>query len=342
MDLRLWTRSGQARRRLPARHVSRFACRAFRRPATPQEVDQLLGFFALARKQGDSFEEGIATALQAVLVSPNFLYRMERDQPPPPGQSSVPVSQYELASRLSYFLWSSMPDAELLRAAAQGSLRRPPVLTAQVKRMLHDAKSFALVENFAGQWLQFKNIDVVRPDLQRFPEFDDGLRLAMRRETELFIDNIIRNDGSVMELLDANYTFLNERLARFYGIAGVTGPDFRRVDVSGTPRGGGILAQASVLTVSSYSTRTSPVLRGKWILENLLNAPPPAPPADVPPLDDSKAGQSGTLRQQMEEHRKNPACASCHASMDPLGFGLENFNAIGAWRTEDGKFPVDA
>jgi len=279
--------------------------------------------------------------LQAVLVSPNFLYRIEQDRPAPAGQSSAPVTEYELASRLSYFLWSSMPDAELLRAAAQGSLRRPAVLTAQVKRMLHDAKSFALVENFAGQWLQFKNIDVVRPDLQRFPEFDDGLRLAMRRETELFIDNIIRNDGSVMELLDANYTFLNERLARFYGIAGVTGPDFRRVDVSGTPRGGGVLAHASVLTVSSYSTRTSPVLRGKWILENLLNAPPPAPPPGVPPLDETKAG-SGTLRQQMEEHRKNPACSSCHASMDPLGFGLENFNAIGAWRTEDGKFPVDA
>jgi hypothetical protein len=333
--------------------VTSFAGRAYRRPATSEEVDQLLGFFNLARKQGDSFEEGIATALQAVLVSPNFLYRIEQDdrrnrlshlasQPAPPGRSFLPVSQYELASRLSYFLWSSTPDAELLRLAGHGRLRQPAILTAQVKRMLRDAKSFALVENFAGQWLQFKNIDVVRPDLERFPAFDEGLRQAMRRETELFIDNIFRNDGSVLELLDANYTFLNERLARFYGIAGVEGPEFRRVDVSGTPRGGGILAQASVLTASSYSTRTSPVLRGKWILENLLNAPPPAPPADVPPLDDSKAGQSGTLRQQMEEHRKNPACASCHSRMDPLGFGLENFNAIGAWRTEEGKFPVDA
>jgi hypothetical protein len=221
-------------------------------------------------------------------------------------------------------------------------LRQPAVLTAQVGKMLRDPKSFALVENFAGQWLQFKNIDVVRPDVERFPAFDEGLRQAMRRETELFIDNIFRNDGSVLDLLDANYTFLNERLARFYGIAGVSGPDFRRVDVSGTPRGGGILAQASVLTATSYSTRTSPVLRGKWILENLLNAPPPAPPADVPPLDATKVGESATLRQQMEEHRKNPACASCHSRMDPLGFGLENFNAIGAWRTEEGKFPVDA
>jgi cytochrome c551/c552 len=322
--------------------LSSFTQRAFRRPVTAKEVEQFLGFVDLARKQGDSFEEGIATALQAVLVSPDFLYRIERDRPAPAGRSSVPVSQYELASRLSYFLWSSMPDAELLRLAGQGSLRQPATLAAQVTRMLRDPKSLALVENFAGQWLQFKNIDVVRPDLERFPQFDEGLRQAMRRETELFIGNIIRNNGSVLELLDANYTFLNERLARFYGIPGVMGPEFRRVDVSDAKRGGGVLAQASVLTVSSYSTRTSPVLRGKWILENLLNAPPPAPPPGVPPLDDTKTGQSGTLRQQMEEHRKNPACSSCHARMDPLGFGLENFNAIGAWRTEDGKFPVDA
>ena len=208
--------------------------------------------------------------------------------------------------------------------------------------MLRDPKASALAENFGGQWLQFKNIDVVRPDIERFPTFDDGLRQAMRRETGMFLENLIRNDGSVLDLLDANYSFLNERLARFYGIPGVTGPEFRRVDMSGTERGGGILAQASVLTVSSYSTRTSPVLRGKWILENLLNAPPPPAPPGVPPLDESKAGQSATLRQQMEEHRKNPVCASCHSRMDPLGFGLENFNAIGEWRTQEGKFPVDA
>jgi hypothetical protein len=322
--------------------LTAFTGRAFRRPATHQEVDQYLGFVTLARKQGDSFEEGVATALQAILVSPDFLYRIERDRPAPAGSPAVPVGSLELASRLSYFLWSSMPDAELLRVAGQGKLREPAVLAAQVKRMLHDPKSSALVENFAGQWLQFKNIDVVRPDLERFPMFDEALRQAMRRETELFIDYIFRNDRSVLELLDANYTFLNERLARFYGIPGVTGPEFRRVDVSATERGGGILAQASILTVSSYSTRTSPVLRGKWILENLLNAPPPAPPPGVPPLDDSKTGEQGTLRQQMEEHRKSPACSSCHARMDPLGFGLENFNAIGAWRTEEGKFPVDA
>jgi len=322
--------------------VTAFANRAFRRPVTRQEVDQFTGLVALARKQGDSFEEGIATALQAILVSPSFLYRIERDQAASARSSFPPVSQYELASRLSYFLWSSTPDAELLRAAGRGSLRQTGVLEAQVARMLRDPKSFALVESFAGQWLQFRNIDVVRPDLERFPGFDDGLRLAMRRETELFIDNIFRNDGSVTDLLDADYTFLNERLARFYGIAGVTGPEFRRVNVGGTQRGGGILAQGSVLTVSSYSTRTSPVLRGKWILENLLNAPPPPPPASVPALDDTKVGESASLRTQMEAHRKNPVCSSCHSRMDPLGFGLENFNAIGAWRDEDGKFPVDA
>jgi Protein of unknown function (DUF1592)/Protein of unknown function (DUF1588)/Protein of unknown function (DUF1587)/Protein of unknown function (DUF1585)/Protein of unknown function (DUF1595)/Planctomycete cytochrome C len=318
-----------------------FVGRAFRRPATSKELEQFTGLVAMARKQGDSFEEGIATALEAVLVSPNFLYRIERDRPAPAGSSSVPVSPYELASRLSYFLWSSMPDEELLRLARQGSLEQPAVLDAQVSRMLRDPKASALVENFAGQWLQFKNIDVVRPDLERFPEFDESLRQAMRHETELFLENIIHNDRSVMEILDANYTFVNERLARFYGIPGVVGPEFRRVDVSGSPRGGGILAHASMLTISSYSTRTSPVLRGKWILENLLNAPPPAPPPGVPPLDETKM-QTGTLRQQMEEHRKTPVCSSCHSRMDPLGFGLENFNAIGEWRTKDGNFPIDS
>jgi hypothetical protein len=322
--------------------LTSFTTRAFRRPAAAGEVQEYLGYVNLARKQGDSLEEGIALALQAVLVSPSFLYRIERDPQAAPGRTWSPVSAYELATRLSYFLWSSMPDAELLRAAGQGHLRQPTVLNAQVMRMLRDPKASALAENFGGQWLQFKNIDVVRPDIERFPTFDDGLRQAMRRETGMFLENLIRNDGSVLDLLDANYSFLNERLARFYGIAGVTGPEFRRVDMSGTERGGGILAQASVLTVSSYSTRTSPVLRGKWILENLLNAPPPPAPPGVPPLEEGKAGQSATLRQQMEEHRKNPVCASCHSRMDPLGFGLENFNAIGEWRTQEGKFPVDA
>ena len=315
--------------------LSRFVSRAFRRPATPPEVEEYLGYVNLARKQGDSFQEGIATALEAVLVSPKFLYRIEQNQPGAAGP-------YEMASRLSYFLWSSMPDEELLNSARLGKLCHPTELNSQVIRMLRDPKASALVENFAGQWLQFKNIDVVRPDLERFPVFDEGLRQAMRRETELFIEDIVRNDHSVLDLLDAKYTFVNERLARFYSIPNVTGPEFRRVDVSGMERGGGILSQASILTISSYSTRTSPVLRGKWVLENLLNAPVPAPPPGVPTLDESKSGLTASLRTQMEEHRKNTTCASCHSRMDPLGFGLENFNAIGAWRTEDGKFPVDA
>jgi len=322
--------------------VSNFAKNAFRRPVDSKEIAPYLQLVALARKHGDSLEEGIATALQGILVSPHFLYRIERDRTASSPAVGTPVSDYELASRLSYFLWSSMPDTELMRLAGQNQLRKPGVLQAQVRRMLSDEKSRSLVENFAGQWLQFKNIDVMKPDGEKFADFDEALRYSMRRESELFIENIVRQDGSVLDFLDANYTFLNERLARFYGIPGVTGPQFRKVDVSGTLRGGGVLSHASILTISSYSTRTSPVLRGKWILETLLNAPPPPPPPSVPALDDTKVGTSGSLRQQMEEHRKDPACASCHSRMDPLGFGLENFDAIGAWRTADGTFPVDA
>ena len=321
--------------------VAKFVERAFRRPVRREEIDSFLSFYTLARKQGDSFEEGIATALEAVLVSPNFLFRIEQNRPAVAGRTSVPVGDYELASRLSYFLWSTMPDDELLRLAGEHRLSQPAVLAAQVTRMLRDARSNALVENFGGQWLQFQNIDVVKPDLERFTDFDEYLRRSMRRETELFFQNIVRQDRSVLEFLDADYTFLNERLARFYGVGGVTGAEFRRVDMSKTERGGGLLAQASILTLSSYTTRTSPVLRGRWILENLLNDPPPPPPPGVPILDEAKVGQSGSLRQQMEDHRKNPACAVCHNKLDPLGFGLENFNAIGAWRNEDGKFPVD-
>jgi hypothetical protein len=323
--------------RCPGTIVRAFAGKAFRRPPTAGEVDQYLKFYAMARKQGDSFEEGVATVLQAILVAPQFLYRIEQD---PTGGEAASISAYELASRLSYFLWSSTPDEELLLVAGQGRLRDSHVLREQVQRMLRDERAFALVENFAGQWLQFRNIEVIKPDLQLFPYFDDGLRHAMRRETEFFLDNMVRGDGNVLDLLTANYSYLNERLARFYGVSGVTGPEFRRVDMSGTERGGGILAHASVLAVTSYSTRTSPVLRGKWILETLLNAPPPAPPPGVPPLEEAK-GQGGTLRQQMETHRKNPACASCHSLMDPLGFGLENFDATGRWRTEDGTHALD-
>lgn len=328
----------------PRTIVSNFAERAFRRPLAPKEVDPYLSLYTLARKHGDSFNEGIAAALEGVLVSPNFLYRIERDGSTNANAKSdvIPVSDYELASRLSYFLWSTMPDAELFHLAADHKLHRPAVLEAQVHRMLADPKSEALVDNFAGQWLQFRNVDVVKPDIQKFPDFDDGLRHSMRRETELFIASIIHNDSSVLDVLSANYSFLDERLARFYGIPGIAGPEFRRVDMSATKRGGGVLAQAGILTISSYATRTSPVLRGKWILENLLNAPPPPPPPSVPALDDSKVGETASLRQQMEAHRASPVCASCHAKMDPLGFGLENLNAVGEWRDRDGKFPVDS
>ena len=322
--------------------VATFAARAFRRPVSAAEVTEFVSFYNLTRQQGDGFEEGIGTALQAILVSPNFLFRLESDRASKSMTADVPVNGYELASRLSYFLWSSTPDAELLRLAAGDQLRRPAVLESQVRRMLRDPKSQALVENFAGQWLQFKNIDVMKPDPERFKDFDESLRYSMRRETELFLQNMVSQDGSVLDILDAGYTFLNERLARFYGIPDITGPAFRRVDMSKNQRGGGILAHGSILTISSYSTRTSPVLRGKWILENLLNAPPPPPPPSVAALDDTKVGLSASLRQQMEAHRQSPACASCHAKMDPLGFGLENFDAVGAWRDVDGKFPVDS
>jgi mono/diheme cytochrome c family protein len=321
--------------------IGNLARRAFRRPVTSEEVAKLVGLIAQARREGDSFEEGISLAIQAMLVSPHFLFRIEKDRNAAKAQATQPISQHELASRLSYFLWSSMPDDELLRLADGGLLRQPDVLARQVRRMLRDAKSRALVENFGGQWLELRKLETVKPDRERFPQFEDYLLLSMRRETEMFFETIVREDRSILDFIDGGFTFLNERLARFYQIAGITGPEFRRVNLRGTVRGG-VLTQASVLTVSSYATRTSPVLRGRWILENLLNAAPPPPPADVPNLDEAAVGSSASLRQQLEQHRKNPTCASCHVRMDPLGFGLENFDAIGAWRTQDGKFPIDA
>jgi hypothetical protein len=325
--------------------VTDLARRAYRRPVTPREVDQLAGLVSAARKQGDSFEEGLCVAIEAMLVSPHFLFRVEPD-PPGAGAATHPISQHELATRLSYFLWSSMPVGELLSAADQGDLSRPAVLEAQVRRMLQDPKARALPENFGGQWLELRKLESARPDRGRFPEFDEYLRMSMRKETELFFQNIIHEDGSILDFIDGDYSFLNERLARFYQIpnAGsvVKGPEFRRVQLPPDIQRGGVMTQASILTVSSYATRTSPVLRGKWILEKVLNSPPPPPPPDVPNLDEAKIGSSSSLREQLEQHRKNATCASCHARMDPLGFGLENFNAIGAWRTQDGKFQIDA
>jgi hypothetical protein len=324
------------------RIVTEMARRAYRRPATQQEVAKLLGLVAADRQRGASFEQSIAVALEAMLVSPNFLFRMESD--PKPGSKGNPehaLSDLELASRLSYFLWSSTPDEELLRAAEQKILHNPQILSAQARRMLKDQKANALVENFGGQWLQFRALESVKPDPVAFMAFDDYLRLSMRQETTLFFRNLLQTDGSVLDFLNGKYSFLNEELARYYGIPGVKGPEFRKVDLTGTNRGG-VLTQGSVLTTSSYATRTSVVIRGKWVLENLMNAPVPPPPANVPPLDETSVGTSMSLRQQMEKHRTNAICASCHARMDPLGFGLENFDAIGRWRTEDGKFPIDA
>ena len=271
----------------------------------------------------------------------SFLFRIEHDPNPTDPNRVHPVSDIELASRLSYFLWSSMPDDDLLGLAEAGKLHTPEVLDAQVKRMLADPRSAAIADNFAGQWLELRNLDTVKPDPQKFPEWNSELRDAMRTETRLFFDHMLRENRPMGEFLDARYTFLNERLAKFYGIAGVKGPEFRRVDLT-TDQRGGILSQASVLTVSSYPTRTSVVIRGKYILNNILGSPPPPPPPDVPPLDEAAVGATASLRQQMEKHRANAMCASCHDKMDALGFGLENYDGIGKWRTMDGKFPVDA
>ena len=329
-------RDGRHDRGCARRVVGDLARRAYRRPLEGRDVKPLLRLVADARKKGDSFEDAIALAVQAVLVSPDFLFRVERDGKGGPR----PVGDHELASRLSYFLWASMPDDELLRAADARRLRRPEVLAAQARRMLRDEKASALAESFAGQWLQFRALESAAPDRERFPDFEDYLRLSMRRETELVFRDLVREDRSIYDLVDGRHSFLNERLARHYGIPGVTGPAFRRVDLAGTPRGG-VLTHASVLTVSSYATRTSPVLRGKWILDNLLAAPPPDPPAGTPRLDEATVGTSASLRQQLEAHRASATCAACHSRMDPLGFALENFDAVGAWRTEDASFPID-
>jgi len=317
------------------------AHRAYRRPVTRSEVASLMKFVALARQDGQTAEQGIQLALQAMLVSPNFLFRSEHDPAAAEAGKAHPVSEVELASRLSYFLWSSMPDDELLGMAEAGKLRAPGALDAEIKRMLADPRSAALADNFAGQWLEIRNLDVVKPDPQKFPEWSPELRDAMKAETRMFFDTVLRENRPLSDFLDARYTFLNDRLAKFYGIPGVDGPEFRRVDLS-TDQRGGILTQAGVLTVSSYPTRTSVVIRGKYILQNILGAPPPPPPADVPPLDEAAVGTSASLRQQMESHRANAVCASCHSKMDVLGFGLENYDGIGKWRTMDGKFPVDS
>jgi hypothetical protein len=323
------------------RILANVAHRAYRRPVTQAEIASLVKLAAKTQAEGFTVEQGIQTAIEAILVSPDFLFRIERD-PQPDNPSLVHrLSDVEQASRLSYFLWSSMPDNELLGLAEAGKLNNPGILEAQAKRMLADPRSAQLVDNFAGQWLELRNLDSVKPDPDKFPEWGPELREAMRTETRVFFDFVLRENRPISDFLNAKYTFLNETLARFYGIEGVTGPDFRRVELT-TSRRGGVLGQASVLTVSSYPSRTSVVLRGKYILDNILGTPPPPPPPDVPALDEAAVGATLSLRQQMEKHRADPACASCHSKMDPLGFALENYDAIGKWRTMDGKFPVDS
>ena len=313
--------------------IRHFANRAFRRPVTDDEMASLLTFWNKVDADQRPFNESIDLTLQAVLVSPQFLFRIEAE--PTPKENGVhTLTEYELASRLSYFLWSSMPDDELFSLATQGKLRAN--LAPQVKRMLQDPKAQALVDNFTGQWLQLRLLDTVNPLPDKFPSFDEPLRAAMIGETKHFFQAVVQEDRSVIDFINANYTFVNERLAKHYGIPGITGDDFRRITIpAGQPRGG-LLTQASILTLTSYANRTSPVLRGKWVLENLFNAAPPPPPAGVKLLsEDAKAQLSGTMRQRMEQHRTDPTCAGCHARMDVIGFALENFDGIGAWRDKD-------
>ncbi len=305
--------------------LSTLARRAYRRPLTDTETDRLVGFYQRERTTGGTFDAGIENALAFVLVSPQFLFRFERDPDVVPGDGVFRLSDLELASRLSFFIWSSIPDDQLLDVAIKGRLKDPAVLEQQVKRMLADQRARALGSNFAGQWLYLRNLKSLRPDEDVFPDFDDNLRQSLQRETEMLFESVVLEDHSVLDLLTANYTFLNERLARHYGIPGVYGDQFRRVAVRDDFRKG-LLGHGSILTLNSYANRTSPVTRGKYVLTNILGTPPPPPPANVPPLDE-KPGKPLTMRERMEEHRKNPACASCHKLMDPIGLSLENFDA---------------
>jgi mono/diheme cytochrome c family protein len=325
------------------RILGELARRAFRRPVTEADVAALLAFFEEGRVRG-GFDTGVELALRKILVSPEFLFRVELDPPNAEPGRAYPLDDLALASRLSFFLWSSIPDERLLELAVGGQLSDLTVLEREVARMLGDPRSGALVENFAAQWLYLRNMQLVMPDPQTFPEFDDNLRKAFLRETELFLEAQLREDRSVLDLLLADDTFVNERLARHYGIPGVYGSHFRRVRTPGGARRG-LLGHGSILTVTSYANRTSPVLRGKWLLDNILGAPPPPPPPNVPAL--REIGEDGvppsSVRERMEQHRRNPVCASCHAQMDPLGFALENFDAIGRWRTaSEGATPIDA
>ena len=323
--------------------LSTLARRAYRRPVTEKDVQGLLRVYKAGRGDGD-FEGGIQAGLERILAGPEFLFRVERDPAGVPPETAYPVGDIELASRLSFFLWSRIPDDELLELAERGKLKDSAIFEQQVLRMLRDPRSQSLVTNFASEWLYLRNLSSKTPDPKLFPEFDDNLRQAFQQETELFLQSTLREDQSVLRLLDANYTFVNERLAGHYGVPDIYGSHFRRVTLGPEfDARRGLLGQGSLLTVSSYANRTSPVLRGKWLLDNLFGAPPPPPPPNVPSLEESGSdGKPLPLRQLMEKHRKNAACAGCHAAIDPLGFVLENFDAIGRWRTTDAGAPIDS
>jgi hypothetical protein len=314
--------------------------RAYRRNVTADDLRRVRQFYEQGRAERD-FDRGIQRALERVLVSPQFLFRIEKEPAGAVPGSVYRVSDFELASRLSFFLWSSIPDDELLDAAAAGTLRKPEVLRRQVTRMLADSRSRSLVTNFAAQWLFLRDVETKEPDVYLFRDFDESVRASFARETDLFLDSILRENRSVLELLTADYTFLNETLAKHYGIPQITGSHFRRVTLpKGSPRRG-LLGQGSILSITSYSTRTSAVLRGKYVLENLLASPPPPPPPDVPSLSTERSGKPLSMKEAMQLHRASPACAGCHAKMDPIGFALENFDALGRYRAEENGRPIE-
>ena len=314
--------------------------RAYRRAILKSDLKKPMAFYREGAGNG-GFEAGIENALEAILVNPEFLFRVEREPVEAASKMAYRVSDLELATRLSFFLWSSIPDDELLDLAIAGQLSDADVLESQVRRMLSDARSESLVNNFASQWLHLPNLASVTPDLRQYPDFDDNLRQAFRRETELFFESILREDRSVLDLLKTDYTFLNERLAHHYEIPGVFGSRFRRVVLDPQYQRGGLLRQGSILTVTSYATRTSPVIRGSWILKNIMGTPPPPPPPNVPPLEENKVDATLSMRERLAEHRANPVCASCHSIMDPVGFALENFDAVGRWRDFENGAAID-
>jgi hypothetical protein len=321
--------------------LTELARRAYRRPVDEADLKTPLEFFRREREDG-GFEAGIQSALAVILVNPNFLFRIEQDPPETPAGTAYRVSDLELASRLSFFLWSSIPDDRLLELAEAGRLSEPAVLREQVQRMLRDPRSRSLVDSFASQWLYLRNLESITPDLRRFPDFDENLRRAFRRETELLFGSVLKDDRSVLELISSDHTYLNERLAEHYGIPHVLGSHFRRVDLPAGSDRGGILRHGSILMVTSYATRTSPTVRGNWVLENILGTPPPPPPPNVPSLDKDSAQEPRTVRERLARHRADPACASCHRLMDPVGFALENYDAVGRWRTLQRGVPVDS